>query len=103
MIQALPIEPLLPVAGEVSRLSLRSSSAALPADSEVGGEPSYMPAARGGITIAFFGGAGGRHVGLLQSGGPVENPNPSTPIGRYPQVRAMPRMVGRSSAPALPS
>jgi len=88
MIQALPIEPLLPAAGEASRLSPSFIVRAASADSEVGGRAELHAAlrTRGGLTIAFFGGVGGRHVGLLQSGGPVENPSPSTPIGRYPQV-----------------
>ncbi len=88
VIQALPIEPLLPEMGDAPRLSpsllLRGASA----DSELGGRAQLHAAQRWGrrLFIAFFGGVGGRSVGKLQSGGRVENPNPSTPIGLYPQV-----------------
>jgi iron complex outermembrane receptor protein/hemoglobin/transferrin/lactoferrin receptor protein len=87
-IQALPIEPLLPEAGRDHRLSPSFITRATTADSETGGRAELHAAlrTRGGLSLAFFGGVGGRDVGLLQSGGRVENPNPNTPIGLYPQV-----------------
>lgn len=88
MIQALPIEPLLPEAGRDHRLSPSFLTRMTSADSELGGRAELQAAlrTRSGLILAFFGGVGGRSVGLLQSGGRLENPNPSTPIGPYPQV-----------------
>lgn len=88
VIQALPIEPLLPENGQTQRWNpsflLRGASA----DSELGGRAQIHAAGRFGskLFVAFFGGVGGRTVGQMQSGGRVENPNPNTPFGLYPQV-----------------
>ena len=88
VIQALPIEPLLPENGASGRLSPSFLARGASADSEMGGRAELHASRRFGRRwfLAFFGGVGGRNVGLLQSGGRLENPNPSTPIGLYPPV-----------------
>ncbi len=88
MIQALPIEPRLPEPGQERRFSPSFLTRLTSADGEVGGRAELHAAlrTRTGLTLAFFGGIGGRHVDRLQSGGRVENPNPRTPLGLYPQV-----------------
>jgi len=88
LIQALPIEPRLPEPGQDRRISPSFITRLASADGEVGGRAELHAALRtgSGLTVSFFGGIGGRSVSQLQSGGRVENPNPNTPLGLYPQV-----------------
>jgi iron complex outermembrane receptor protein/hemoglobin/transferrin/lactoferrin receptor protein len=88
VLAAHPIEALIP--GEPGtrtgdgRLFLRGATA----DKESGGRVQFEAGARTrkGVGIGFLGGFGARQVGLLESAGAVENPDPSTPIGRLPLV-----------------
>jgi iron complex outermembrane receptor protein/hemoglobin/transferrin/lactoferrin receptor protein len=85
-----PINPALPEpAGEKRyfvKPGLRVHAAS--ADRQIGGrvEVEAGLAQQSGLRLGFFGGVGGRSLGLLESAGSVENPNPNTTIGRYPLV-----------------
>jgi iron complex outermembrane receptor protein/hemoglobin/transferrin/lactoferrin receptor protein len=87
VIAAYPIDPLF-ADGELlfrPQLQLRSTSA----DDELGGRAQvHLSGPVKGGQLGFVGGVGYRDVGLLKSGGRVENPNPNTPLGRYPLVPA---------------
>ncbi len=86
VIAAYPIDPMV-VDRELlfrPQLNLRTTSA----DDEMGGRAQVHisgPVKDG--DIGFVGGVGYRNVGKLK-GGRVENPNPDTPLGRYPMVPA---------------
>lgn len=88
VIQALPIAPQLPEEPRGFLINPAASGRMTTADSELGGRAEVNIGVRRGpgIAVGFYGGVGGRTVGQLQSAGPVENPNPNTPIGLYPQV-----------------
>jgi outer membrane receptor protein involved in Fe transport len=87
VIAAYPLDPLWSEGQWLVRpeLFLRNTSA----DSELGGRAQLQVSGpvKGG-NLGFIGGVGYRDVGMLQSGGRVENPNPSTPLGKYPLVPA---------------
>jgi len=78
VIEARPLEPTLQKPGEV-HLSPRLIARHNTADKEVGGRL-QLDAAWG--DLGFIGGVGGRTVGMLQSGGPIFNPQD----GELPKV-----------------
>jgi len=87
VIASYPIEPLVSETEWVVKpqLSLRATSA----DDEMGGRAQLQfSGPLSGGNVRFIGGGGYRHVGMLKSGGRVENPNQNTPYGRYPLVPA---------------
>jgi len=87
VIAAYPIDPMV-ADGEVlvrPQINVRATSA----DDELGGRAQlHISGPVPGGDLGFVGGVGFRNVGMLKSGGRVENPNPSTPIGLYPMVPA---------------
>lgn len=87
VLSASPIEPILPVQPGLRAVPLllgRSTTA----DKEFGGRAqlSLGYLGKSGVAVGFVGGVGARDIGLLQSGGPVTNPNPDTPLGPLPWV-----------------
>lgn len=88
IIQALPIEaslPPLPSSLSFQPLLLFRGGSA---DGELGGRAELRLTwrKRSALGLSFVGGVGGRAVGQLQSGGRLENLDPNTSLGRYPQV-----------------
>ncbi len=83
-----PKSPLLPKGSGERYLTARPRVRTATADQQVGGrvEVETGLARQGGLRVGLLAGVGGRRVGLLESAGSVENPNPDTTIGRYPQV-----------------
>lgn len=87
-LQAFPSEPRLLAPGDDGVHGLLAPQArAATADRELGGRAQLeLSLRRGGLALGLLGGFGGREVGLLKAGGPIENPDPTTPLGRYPAV-----------------
>lgn len=89
VISAYPIEASLPEGGAPGlRVLPVATGRGTTADKEFGGRAQISLAyvSPRGYSIGFIGGAGVRDVGLLQSAGPVENPNRDTPLGPLPWV-----------------
>lgn len=89
MISAYPIEAIIPAdATPGLRAAPLITGRGTTADKEFGGRAqiSLTYVSPRGFTLGFIGGAGAREVGLLESAGPVINPNPDTPLGPLPWV-----------------